>query len=551
MYSGCTDSLADNYDSNADFDDGSCIYYGCTDSLSCNFDPTANFDDQSCFGYYGCTDSLSLNYDPLAGCDDGSCISILYGCTDSLAINYNIYANIDDGSCLYSGCTDSLSCNFNPLANFDDGSCAGYYGCTDSLAFNYDPFAGCDDGSCIQFIYGCTDSTSSNYDSLATIDDGSCCIDGCTDPLAINYNVLATCDDGSCIAVIYGCTDPLAINYFSGANFDDGSCIYDGCTDSLALNYNPLATIDDGSCIYYNCQEPAPTNLFTNNIIDNKATVNWDNMNSNSCMVFKYIIRYRELGTNSWITKSGGVGNGLCNFGVNTTDKILQNLTHSTTYQYKMKAFYCNGGSSTWTLPNYFTTEAICPVMINLTSQTFLGNTDKVTFSWDTISSYVFARVALRVDTVGSGWQTAGGFGVYYPTLSINKFGLQSGQSYRAQARTFCDSNITSFRSWWTSPIFWTQPGSIKLNGGVVINNLEIYPNPSRDVFNIQFNSEKIQTIKLRILNVIGEVVYVENLSDFIGEYTKKINLSKFEKSIYFLEIETIDGVINKKLILQ
>ena len=40
-------------------------------------------------------------------------------------------------------------------------------------------------------------------------------------------------------------------------------------------------------------------------------------------------------------------------------------------------------------------------------------------------------------------------------------------------------------------------------------------------------------------------------LEQFIGEYTQQINLEDNEKGIYFLEIETNDGVINNKLILQ
>ena len=35
------------------------------------------------------------------------------------------------------------------------------------------------------------------------------------------------------------------------------------------------------------------------------------------------------------------------------------------------------------------------------------------------------------------------------------------------------------------------------------------------------------------------------------GEYTKQINLQENTKGIYFLEIETNQGIINKKLILQ
>ena len=65
-------------------------------------------------------------------------------------------------------------------------------------------------------------------------------------------------------------------------------------------------------------------------------------------------------------------------------------------------------------------------------------------------------------------------------TLQVNKFGLQSGESYRAQGRTFCHPNITAYRSpTWTSPIFWTQPGLIRFNGGVSNINFDVYPNPS------------------------------------------------------------------------
>ena len=380
-------------------------------------------------------------------------------------------------------------------------------------------------------------------------------VSGCTDSTAFNYNPLATVDDGSCIPFVYGCTDSTAINFFAGANTDDGSCIYCvyGCIDPLALNYDPLATCDDGSCTYSsNCTSPKPTGLFAFDVIDTRAKVSWDNMNDPNCMVWKYFVRYREVGTSGWTTKSAGVGNGLCNFGLNTVAKQLLNLTPSTTYEFRMKAFYCGGTSSNYSTPVQFTTADPCPDMTNLTTTTFNGNQSKVRFNWDTTGVYTFARVLLRVDTAGANWQTAGGFGVYFPTFFVNKFGLQSGESYRAQGRTFCDSNITAYRSpTWTAPIFWTQPGSIKLGGGTAINNLDVYPNPSRDVFNISFNSEKRQDLSIRILNLVGAEVYREDRQEFVGEYIKQISLDNYGKGIYFLEIETSTGVVNKKLILQ
>ena len=121
------------------------------------------------------------------------------------------------------------------------------------------------------------------------------------------------------------------------------------------------------------------------------------------------------------------------------------------------------------------------------------------------------------------------------------------------QANSFCSATMTSFKGNLTPPVIWTQPGgSAKINSnGAAINNLAIYPNPSRDVFNISFTSEQVQELKVRIMNVIGEELVSDNLEQFIGEYTKQINLSENAKGIYFLEIETNNGVINKKLILQ
>ncbi|MEE2931288.1 MAG: T9SS type A sorting domain-containing protein, partial [Bacteroidota bacterium] len=83
------------------------------------------------------------------------------------------------------------------------------------------------------------------------------------------------------------------------------------------------------------------------------------------------------------------------------------------------------------------------------------------------------------------------------------------------------------------------------------ISNLEVYPNPSRDIFNISFTSEEVQSLSVRVLNMLGEEIIIENMQQFIGEYTKVIDLNEYNKGIYLLEIITDQGTINKKLILQ
>ena len=405
---------------------------------------------------------------------------------------------------------------------------------------------------CFYGMPGCTDSTACNYNASVTIDDGSCILpDGCTDTTAFNYDPLAMCDDGSCIPTIFGCTDPLALNYYPGANVNDPNnpcCYVAGCTDPLAANYDPNACIDDGSCITATCGPI--TGVHMTDVIHDRATFNWDNMNSSTCQVDQIRFRYRAVGTNTWSTKTMGVpvGSG-CN--TSNTSKLVLGLTPSTTYEYDFKIWYCNASTVTWHANGTFTTAAACDNVINVTV-TPLNNVTKADFCWDSVTTYSFVRLKYRENVPGSSFNNIGGMGVMSPTLCKEKGGITPGLQYRVMWRTWCSPAGGPYRSpQWDGPVIWTQPSSIRVEVGTSINNLEVFPNPSRDVFNIEFTSESKQSIEVKIINVIGEVVYTENLEQFVGEYTKQVDLATYTKGIYFLEITTDNGVINKKLILQ
>ena len=83
------------------------IIYGCTDSLACNYNPNANINDSTCIpAIYGCTDTNAFNYDWNATCDDGSCtgealeiagvIDFSLGTTAGKAIHLRVLADIGD-----------------------------------------------------------------------------------------------------------------------------------------------------------------------------------------------------------------------------------------------------------------------------------------------------------------------------------------------------------------------------------------------------------------------------------------------------------------------
>ena len=62
------------------------------------------------------------------------------------------------------------------------------------------------------------------------------------------------------------------------------------------------------------------------------------------------------------------------------------------------------------------------------------------------------------------------------------------------------------------------------------LTSFKIYPNPSRDIFNVSFNSETKQSIEVRLVNLVGEVIFTENLKNFEGEYSHSFKLIRIFK---------------------
>ncbi len=362
-----------------------------------------------------------------------------------------------------SGCTDPSATNYDPTATVDDGSCnftsytitvVGYTFSPDTLLVNV--------GDTVNF------APIGGYHNAAEVTQSTWISNGMT-PNGGFYSYL-----GSGFQVIidtaqtyyYVCQPHVSMG-MKGVIIANAASI-NGCTDPLATNYNSLATLDDGSCTYSTvCIKPIPAGLYIDNIIHSQAQVHWDNMSDAVCLALKYFIQLREVGTTSWTNKLASDA-GLCNFGLPTTSKMFTQLTSNTTYEYRMKAAYCNtSGTSNWTSLHYFTTADTCSNVINFTASPG-PQSQKVVFTWNNLGVYSMVRIKLRVDSisnpVGSDWQMAGGFGVNYPSSTVNKWGLTAGESYRGQARTWCDPNGGLYRSSsWTPLVFWTQPSSIRI----------------------------------------------------------------------------------------
>jgi hypothetical protein len=165
----------------------------------------------------GCTDSLASNYNAAATIDDGSCTYDVYGCTNPQATNYNPLATIDNGSCLIRVIGD-------PVGPTDPIDPAVVYGCTDPLASNYNSAATQDDGSCEYPIDPCDD-----FNAVSVSFQQACCgkcVNGVytgspTDPCGMLGNFCDCCpeDEIQCSKCNNGY--PIS-NMFSGPNCPPG-----------------------------------------------------------------------------------------------------------------------------------------------------------------------------------------------------------------------------------------------------------------------------------------------------------------------------------------
>ena len=92
---------------------------------------------------------------------------------------------------------------------------------------------------------------------------------------------------------------------------------------------------------------------------------------------------------------------------------------------------------------------------------------------------------------------------------------------------------------------------SVQTPSGVsenLIEKVSIYPNPNKGIFNIEFSSLISQDVTIKVINSLGEIVFVDFVKKHLGEYIINIDISSASKGLYFLQLETDQGIINKKI---
>jgi hypothetical protein len=90
---------------------------------------------------------------------------------------------------------------------------------------------------------------------------------------------------------------------------------------------------------------------------------------------------------------------------------------------------------------------------------------------------------------------------------------------------------------------------TVSLEEFLINQSLRVYPNPSRDVFHLEFNMEGVRDLYVRLLSPTGQVLYNQYQGKSAAQFKSTFDLSGHASGIYILQVQTDQGIVNRRLI--
>lgn len=83
------------------------------------------------------------------------------------------------------------------------------------------------------------------------------------------------------------------------------------------------------------------------------------------------------------------------------------------------------------------------------------------------------------------------------------------------------------------------------------LSGMKLYPNPASDFATVAISSSESANASMTIFNLMGQMVYNENVALNEGENTITVNTSNFQAGVYMINITTNKGTSTQKLIVK
>jgi hypothetical protein len=302
-----------------------------------------------------------------------------------------------------------------------------------------------------------------------------------------------------------------------------------------------------------------PSGLNASSVTSSSATLNWGSVSGAN----SYNVQYRKTGTTTWTSTTS-----------TTTSKAISGLTASTQYEFQVQSV-CTGSLSAFSgSANFTTSGGACsdnfePNETRAQAPTVNTNVDivglitpsgdKDLFKFTTVSpntnimitlSNLPADYDLKLLNSGGGLITSSSNGGTTNESIIRN--VSTAATYYAKVVGFSGANnatqcYTLHISTGSSPFRTAEDVESEIIPG---ETLSVYPNPAKDLLNVQFNSSTDGNVDINIIDMVGRSVLKVQQIAAKGMNKFELNLSELNKGIYFVDVNNGVSREIRKIIL-
>lgn len=204
-----------------------------------------------------------------------------------------------------------------------------------------------------------------------------------------------------------------------------------------------------------------------------------------------------------------------------STALSLSNLQPGTMYYVHVRSLCAGIDSSAWMLDSFYIPRACRAPQISITNL----STSQGVVSWLTVITADEYEYAVTSSPVPPALGTkVANTSVYVPYLN-------SGTTYYAHVRTFCDDRDVKTISGWTTVPFDTYPVSVNSISGDK-NILSVYPNPANDVVNVSIDAAIGNNAAIQVVDITGKTIKSVNVS----QKQTAIDINELPSGVYLIK---------------
>jgi hypothetical protein len=122
---------------------------------------------------------------------------------------------------------------------------------------------------------------------------------------------------------------------------------------------------------------------------------------------------------------------------------------------------------------------------------------------------------------------------------------LDDGSTYYWNVRAFIAGDTTQ----WSDPWSFIM-GGVGVNETLNSNNISIFPNPSKGLLFVEFNTPKQTPMQIMVSNLLGEVIIEEEFTAQPGINKRIINLQHLGTGVYLIKMQSGTEVYNQRVII-